>query len=263
MLKRHPRAKSLYRTWVSLIKPMGLTSKIHFNRSTGVPCAQFLLSCSHFPALSLCLLSLLQTDTRHWENVYQERLLGSDSSPPLWAAPWKTEAAWPWHLHLNRSPIPPLNPHLRSSLERKVSSIWRLFRERLNHLMMSHVKIKLMQMLIWQPKSVERVAARPQALCFPWPGGGFAAGKHGVGEPSLHQTYLFFPESDLSQVSCRRGISAKTLYHHCVTVWQYSWSVALILGCWIFLLPASKALDAALPAELQSSWTLAALLINH
>lgn len=60
----------------------------------------------------------------------------------------KLQAASAWHLYLNHSSIPPLNPHLRSSFERKVSAIWKLLRERLNHVVMSHVKIKLMQMLI-------------------------------------------------------------------------------------------------------------------
>lgn len=163
--KKDTLSQRLYRTWVSLIQLIGLISKTHFNLSVRIPRTQFLLSRNCFLALSLCLTSFLQTDTRRQENMFHECLLCSHSSLPLWAAPWKAEAAWPWHLRLNHSPVPPLNPHLRSSFERKVSSIWRLFRERLNHLMMSHVKIKLMQMLIWQPESLERIPAGPQALC--------------------------------------------------------------------------------------------------
>lgn len=123
----------------------------------------FCCSCHCLPALSLHMLSFVQTGSRRQESVDEDHLLGSDSTSPFASCP--LEAAWPRHLRLNHSPVPPLNPHLRSSFERKVSSIWRLLRERLNHLMMSHVKIKLMQMLIWQPASLERAPARPWALC--------------------------------------------------------------------------------------------------
>lgn len=53
--------------------------------------------------------------------------------------------------------------YLRRQLKWKVSSISRLFKQRLNHLAVTHVKIKLIQMLIWQHENRETVSARSNA----------------------------------------------------------------------------------------------------